>query len=154
MRNVEKRPLIPQKMATRCMAVRSRRSTWVLMLEPGRFGALGSWVHPVRGDGNEPGCWPQPELYTVSYGWEENLKWDIHTRRSSSVLDKFPGAGRDVTLWSETVRHLSMLLDLGTPKICKMGRGEWTLVCCTIYSVLENIVEDVLLSTPKLLVGF
>ena len=47
-----------------------------------------------------------------------------------------------------------MLLDLGTPKFFKMGRGEWTLVCCTIYSVLENIVEDDLVRSPKLLVGF
>ena len=57
-------------------------------------------------------------------------------RRSSSVLDKFLGAGREITLWSGTVRHLFMLLDLSTPKVFKMGRGEWTLVCCTIYSSL------------------
>lgn len=89
------------------------------------------------------------QVYTVSYGWEENLKWDIHIRRSTSVLDKFPGAGREVKLLSGRVRHLFILLDQATPKICQMGRGEWTLVCCTIYPVLENIVEDVLLSIPK-----
>ena len=47
-----------------------------------------------------------------------------------------------------------MLPDISTPKIFKMERGEWTLVCYTIYSVLGNIVEKVLVSTPKLLPDF
>ena len=47
-----------------------------------------------------------------------------------------------------------MLPDISTPKIFKMERGEGTLVCYTIYSVLGNIVEKVLVSTPKLLTDF
>lgn len=91
MRKVERHPLVPQKRATRGRVQEEHLivGAWVR-----GFGALGNWVHSARGDGNEPGWWQHPELYTVSYEWEENLKWDIHIRRSSSVLDKFPGAGR------------------------------------------------------------
>ena len=115
---------------------------------PGWFGALGSWVHFVGGDGDEGEWWQQPGIHSVLWVRRKS-EMGQHIRRSTSVLDKFPGAGREVKLLSGRVRHLFILLDQATPKICQMGRGEWTLVCCTIYPVLENIVEDVLLSIPK-----
>ena len=33
--------------------------------EPGQFGALGSWVPSVGGDGNEPGWWQPSDLQLV-----------------------------------------------------------------------------------------
>ena len=55
MRKVERRPLVLQKKAKWGGGVGSPKSTRMSVPEPGRFGALGSWVPSVESDCNEGG---------------------------------------------------------------------------------------------------
>ena len=62
---MERRPLVLQKKAKWGGGVGSQKSTRMSVPEPGRFGALGSWVPSVGGDGNEPGWWQPSDLQLV-----------------------------------------------------------------------------------------
>ena len=90
-RKVERRSIVPQNRQYGAWRWGSRRSTRVLVPEPGQFRALGSWVPSVGDDGNQPEWCQQPDcrqcLTSERKVWNQTCVLEVHL-----LSNKSPGS--------------------------------------------------------------